>query len=150
MLTNAVAGVVISLAYGRIRRRVSIPHVFTLSLCVGAVGLLLVSQSQSYALILLALTLTGLGLGLAVPNLYTLAATIGTPRQTAKVMGLMIASIFSGGPLLQFGLEAIVGKAPAAIFLIVVAGVAALLGVIWLAAAPTFRNRAAPELQAAL
>jgi len=150
MLTNAFAGVIVSLAYGRIRRWLSMPHIFALSLLVGAAGLLFVGQSQSYALILLALTITGLGLGLMVPNLYAMAASIGTPAQTAKVIGLTIACLFAGGPVLQFGLEAIVGKAPAWTFLTIVAGLAVVLGLIWLAAAPIFRDRAAPALQPAL
>jgi predicted MFS family arabinose efflux permease len=150
MLANAFAGVVISLLYGRVRRWLSIPHIFALSLFVGAGGLLFVSQSQSYALILFALAVTGLGLGLMVPNLFAMAASLGTPAQTGKIIGLTIACLYAGGPALQFGLEAIVGKAPAWTFLTIVAGLSVLLGLIWLAAAPIFRNRAAPALQAAL
>lgn len=140
MLVNAFAGVLGSLAYGTLRRRLSKPQIFAASLIAGAAGLVLVAYAQSYAGIVVALTLVGGGLGLSLPNLNAIAASIGTPEQAAKSIGLAMACFYAGGPVLQLGLETTSTTATAGTCLLMTSGLAVMLALLWFAANPLFRD----------
>jgi MFS family permease len=144
MLTNALAGTLIALAYGKVRRHLSMPRIFALSLIVGAAGLALVSLSNSYGVILAALCILGLGLGIMMPNLNGIAAAISTPEQAGKIIGLATACLFAGGPIVQFCLDMTINGEPASVPLMIVAIFALLLGLVWLAMDGVFQDRAAP------
>ena len=140
MMTSTVAGT-ISVAYGPLRRWLSMRLIFAAGLATSGVGLMSLGAVNEFPLVLAGVLATGMGLGIIVPNINALAAAISPPGQSSRVIGLVIGSFSLGGPLAQVAMELIAKGEPARTSILWLGGLSLGLSLVWLIAGQGIRPR---------
>jgi predicted MFS family arabinose efflux permease len=107
LLPVALAGTLSALGFGRLRRRLSAWEAFVLILTLMTAGLTMISMANNVTVVVTGLTLLGLGGGLVVPNLFAVAASIGSEMDRSRLFGLTKGAYFAGPLLSQLALEPI-------------------------------------------
>ncbi len=90
------AGMMTSLAYGRIRARLGFTSILALNLVLMAVGYLVIWRAQSYVPVLAGLAVGGLGMGLLMPNLNLWVTTLAPAALRGRALGGLATAIFLG------------------------------------------------------
>ena len=146
MLSGAATVMLVSFAYGWIRRFISLETAFVGAAAFSCAGLALMALGQSPALISTGLGLEGIGLGLLMPSLIIYAINRSHEDNRGRMIGLVKGAVFGGPFLIQFALDPIrVAQGASPVLLILAVGAAALAG--WFAV-QALRARA-PQLAGA-
>ena len=122
-----------TMAYGHIRRFLSIPQVFIIAGLLSALGLILIAAATSPAWILVGLTIEGLGIGAMTPNLTVLALALTDEEFRGRILGL-IKSVIYGSPFItQFILQPLnlLGGSTAAVYGIAAMSIGMAIAVIF-------------------
>lgn len=133
MLSSAMAGAIVCLLYGAVRRKLSNAMIFAIGFAVGGGALVMVSQSSSYEMIVVGLIINGLGLGITMPNMNAAAAAISPEAHRGTVIGLVNSAFFAGAPLAQVSLDLVASDKPPSMSIMLLGGLGCLLCVLWLA-----------------
>ena len=96
MSMMTVASVPGALAYGRIRRHLSVMTIFALSWALMAVGMGIVATSQGVGAMALGAAVMGLGMGPSMPNYMTYWMNVVPPMLRGRASGLLTIAFFSG------------------------------------------------------
>lgn len=112
-LTSLFAGVS-SIAYQRLKARLSFVSIYEIAFLNMGVGYGLISLAQGYPIVLLGLAIAGFGLGLLMPNMNLCLTSISPSNLRGRVVGGLTTSFFLGqflSPLLSQPLSEVVGLA---------------------------------------
>lgn len=112
-LTSLFAGVS-SIAYQRLKARLSFVSIYEIAFLSMGVGYGLISLAQGYPIVLLGLAIAGFGLGLLMPNMNLCLTSISPSNLRGRVVGGLTTSFFLGqflSPLLSQPLSEFVGLA---------------------------------------
>ena len=131
-LSGAATVMIVSFAYGWIRRFIGLETAFVGAAVLSCAGLTLMAFGQSPVLISAGLGLEGMGLGLLIPSLMIYAINLSTPDNRGRMVGLVKGAVFGGPFLIQFALDPIrLAQGAPAVLLILAAGAAGLA--VWFA-----------------
>jgi MFS family permease len=127
LLPAALAAALGAFAFGKVRARLSASGTFALAFSLAGAGYLVVALTTNLNLMMCGMTAAGLGAGMLTPNLFAVAAGMGTEADRSRLFGFT-KSAFFGGPLLsQFVLEPVARYANPAAALLALGIFAALL-----------------------
>jgi MFS family permease len=105
IIPNAIAGAIMSFAYGWVRARMGTVSIFVATFGLGAVGMLTMVIARSYGGALVANVLVGAAVGLVAPHIISAAAD-ATPRERrSSVIGIVRAAASAGPIVIQLSLE---------------------------------------------
>jgi MFS family permease len=105
IIPNAIAGAIMSFAYGWVRARMGTVSIFVAAFGLGAVGMLTMIITRSYSGALVANVLVGAAVGLVAPHIISAAAE-ATPRERrSSVIGIVRAAASAGPIVIQLSLE---------------------------------------------
>jgi MFS family permease len=105
IIPNAIAGGVLSFAYGWILARLGTIKVFAIAFAAGAAGIAVLLVSGNYLGALVGMALVGAGVGLAGPNIIAAAADATPPERRGGVIGIVRAATSAGPLITQLALE---------------------------------------------
>jgi predicted MFS family arabinose efflux permease len=129
MLSGAATVMLVSMAYGWIRRFIRLETAFVLAAAFSCGGLAMMALAPSPVLISTGLGLEGVGLGLLMPSLIVYAIGRSNADNRGRMIGLVKGAVFGGPFLIQFALDPIrVAEGAGTVLLILAAGAAALAG----------------------
>jgi MFS family permease len=130
LLPAALASAIGAFAFGKVRARLSASGAFALAFSLAGAGYLIVALTTSLNLMMGGMILAGLGSGMMAPNLFAVAASMGTEADRSRLFGFTKAAFFAGPLLSQFVLEPVARYAtPAAAILAL--GFFAVLLMLW-------------------
>ncbi len=107
---NAIGAVLGSMAYARLRRRLSFPSAYTLGFALMATGYAMTGSADAYLSILLAMILSGLGLGVVIPNTNLWIIELTRPAYRGRNLGTLNSFMFLGQFLSPLLVEPIVRR----------------------------------------
>jgi len=145
-LPNAFAIGAAALAYGLVRRKLSISQVFLIGALGSSLALVLVGFASQAWSVALGLTFEGIAVGLLTPNLTTYVLRETAPGLRGRNIGLVKGALYGSPFLTQFFLEPLNGLGGASYPLWGVSLLAAALGMAVLAGALGHRARQPMEL----
>lgn len=132
MLSGAATVMLVSLAYGWIRRFLSLETAFLGAALFSCAGLVLMALGQSPVLISTGLGLEGIGLGLLMPSLIIYAINRSDENNRGRMIGLVKGAVFGGPFAIQFALDPIrLANGAGPVLLILATGAAGLA--VWFA-----------------
>jgi predicted MFS family arabinose efflux permease len=105
LLPGALAATLSALAFGTIRTRLSASAAFALMFSVVGAGLFVVALTTNLNIAIAGLAIFGFGVGLIVPNLFSVAAAMGTEADRSRLFGFTKSAYFAGPLLSQLVLE---------------------------------------------
>ena len=91
-----VGGITSSLAYGRIRSRLSYASIYAVAFVLFATGYGLVYLAEAFWHIMAGMLFTGLGVGATMPNGSLWLMAISRPERRGAIMGLLSSALFIG------------------------------------------------------
>lgn len=129
MLSGAATVMLVSFAYGWIRRFISLELAFVGAAAFSCAGLTLMALGPTPVLISTGLGIEGVGLGLLMPSLVIYAINLSREDNRGQMIGLVKGAVFGGPFLIQFALDPIrAAHGAAPVFLILAVGAAGLAG----------------------
>jgi predicted MFS family arabinose efflux permease len=147
LLPAALTAALGAFAFGMVRSRASASGAFALAFFLAATGYLIVALTTNLSLMIVAMAFAGFGIGMLAPNLFAVAAGMGTEADRSRLFGFTKGA-FYGGPLLsQLVLEPVARCANAAAAILVLGFFAALLAV-WSIGRVRMERRASQRLPA--
>jgi len=127
LLPAALTAALGAFAFGMVRSRASASGAFALAFCLAATGYLIVALTTDLTLMAAGMAVAGFGVGMLAPNVFAVAAGMGTEADRSRLFGFTKGAFF-GGPLLsQLVLEPVARSANAAAAILVLGSFAALL-----------------------
>lgn len=132
-LSGAGAVVIVSMAYGWIRRFVSLELAFVLAAAGSAIGLSVMAFGPTPFTVSFGLGIEGLGIGLMIPSLMIYAIELSDEANRGRVIGVMKGAVFGGPFLVQFLLDPIRLRSGASPVLAILAGAAVVMAIYFLA-----------------
>lgn len=102
---NALGGVIASLFYSRIKRKLNFPTIFSVGFALMATGYLASGLTFNFSIVLIAMFIAGLGFGLILPNLNLWVINLTNEEVRGKKIGLLTTFIFLGQFLSPFVVE---------------------------------------------
>lgn len=105
MLSGAATVMLVSFAYGWIRRFVSLDLAFVGAAAFSCAGLALMALGPTPGLISTGLGLEGIGLGLLMPSLIIYAINRSREDNRGRMIGLVKGAVFGGPFVIQFALD---------------------------------------------
>lgn len=131
-LSGAGTVVIVGLAYGWIRRFVSLDLAFVLAASGSGLGLLVMAFGPTPLAVSFGLGIEGLGIGLLIPSLMIYAIELSDETNRGRVIGVMKGAVFGGPFLVQFLLDPIRLRAGASPVLAILAASAGVMAVYFL------------------
>ncbi|MBS0504091.1 MAG: MFS transporter [Proteobacteria bacterium] len=131
-LSGAGAVVIVSIAYGWIRRFVSLDLAFVLAAVGSAIGLSVMAFGPTPFAVSLGLGIEGLGIGLMIPSLMIYAIELSDEANRGRVIGVMKGAVFGGPFLVQFLLDPIRLRSGASPVLAILAASAVVMAIYFL------------------
>ena len=119
--------VVVSMAYGFIRRFVSLELAFILGGVLAAAGMAGMALLESPPVVSAMLGVAGAGMGLIVPSLMIYAIGVSNNETRGAAIGIARGAMFGGPFLIQLALDPVRASSGVSTVLLVIAGMAALL-----------------------
>jgi len=127
LLPAALTAALGAFAFGMVRSRASASSAFALAFSLAATGYLIVALTTDLTLMAAGMAVAGFGVGMLAPNVFAVAAGMGTEADRSRLFGFTKGAFF-GGPLLsQLVLEPAARSANAAAAILVLGSFAALL-----------------------
>ena len=127
MLSGAATVMLVSFAYGWIRRFIGLETAFVGAAAFSCAGLTLMALGPTPVLISTGLGLEGVGLGLLMPSLIVYAINRSNEDNRGRMIGLVKGAVFGGPFLIQFALDPIrVAEGASPVLLILATGAAGL------------------------
>ncbi len=145
MLGDTLAGIVVSMMFGRSRRYMSINGNFMFAFATTAIGGAITAVAQGYWTVMLGMGIIGMGVGWFMPTLMYLIGTKVLPIQQGRTAGLVKGANYLATPLAILAVQPLYllwgPRFP--ILLSGIVSLALLIGVIWLMVAKRGRERMA-------
>ncbi|MCR6500253.1 MFS transporter [Shinella sp. CPCC 101442] len=91
-----LVGVLSSLAFAPLRRRIGLMGVFGLGFTSAGLSFLLLSGAESYGSVLAAMAVSGICMGTIMPNFAASAMLLAPSAARGRISGLLVSSIFAG------------------------------------------------------
>jgi MFS family permease len=91
-----LVGVLSSLIFAPVRRRIGLMGVFALGFVSSGLSFLLLSGAESYASVIAAMAVSGICMGTIMPNFAASAMLLAPPALRGRISGLLVSSIFTG------------------------------------------------------
>lgn len=104
-LAGAVTVGIAGIAYGPLRRKLTIAQVFIIAPTLCAIGLVTMALSGQAEMAAFGLALEGIGIGLLLPNLSVHAILKAHDGNRAQAVGILKGAVAGGPFLIQFALE---------------------------------------------
>ncbi|RYE56586.1 MAG: MFS transporter [Rhizobiaceae bacterium] len=145
MLGDTLAGIVVSMMFGRSRRYMSVNGNFMFAFATTAIGGAITAMAQGYWTVMLGMGIVGMGVGWFMPTLMYLIGTKVLPVQQGRTAGLVKGSNYLATPLVILAVQPLYlmwgPRFP--ILLSGLVSLALLIGVIWLIVQERGRERLA-------
>lgn len=132
--TSMLSSALLSLFYGRIRRRLSFDTIFVLVFACFALGFGLIAMADGYGLIIIAAAISGCGIGVAMPNVMAWLLLVARPEIRGRLVGGLTTFIFLGQFLSPLVMQPVIGKFGLAQGFVFAASMAALIALLFVAA----------------
>ena len=145
MLGDTLAGIVVSMMFGRSRRYMSVNGNFMFAFATTAIGGAITAMAQGYWTVMLGMGIIGMGVGWFMPTLMYLIGTKVLPVQQGRTAGLVKGSNYLATPICILAVQPLYllwgPRFP--ILLSGLFSLALLIGVVWLMVTERSRTRLA-------
>ncbi|MCF8365755.1 MAG: MFS transporter, partial [Bacteroidales bacterium] len=91
-----LAGALVSLVYGKIRRRFNFHQIFIFTFLLMGSGYLITALSSDFSGIFSGLIIAGLGTGMFMPNANLWLVSVAPPEKRGRMVGLLNTAVYSG------------------------------------------------------
>lgn len=125
-----LVGVVSSLVFAPVRRRIGLMGVFALGFVSSGLSFLLLSGAESYGGVLAAMAVSGICMGTIMPNFAASAMLLAPPASRGRISGLLVSSIFAGQFLSPIVSQPLIGASDYGTAYAVVGAVVMVLGLV--------------------
>ena len=129
-LSSAIMVGVAGIAYGFVRRKLSLTQIFVIGPVLCCVGLALAAVSGSPVIAALCLAVQGIGIGLVLPSLNVHAIQKSQQSNRARAVGIVRAAMMTGPFLVQFALEPLSRMGGPGLALLALAACSALFAIV--------------------
>lgn len=141
--SGTICASVISLFYGRVKKRISYPMILAISYLMMGLGFVLVGWAPSILFVVLGLSLAGGCSGLMMPVLNNWLTELATIATRGKVLGALTTAIFLGQFLSPIALTPLVELVSYATFFVIIGCTMLLLWLTLMALKPYLLKRSA-------